>query len=62
MGRNGLYKKGVPTPDYLFGMHSAPVAVGYSMSVLGPGYAGTDQIDVTFRGIGGHGSSLHLAK
>lgn len=57
-----MYKKGVPVPDYLLGMHTAPVAVGYYMNASGERMAGADQLDVSFYGIGGHGSSPHLAK
>lgn len=57
-----MYKKGVPVPDYLLGMHTAPVAVGYYMNASGERMAGADQLDVTFYGIGGHGSSPHIAK
>ena len=59
---DGLYKKGVPEPDYLFGMHTAPLPTGTVNFEKGPRMAGTDQLDVTFHGIGGHGSSPHLAK
>jgi hippurate hydrolase len=56
-----MYKKGVPEPDYLLGMHTAPVAVGYYMNAHGYRMAGADQFDVTFFGKGGHGSSPHEA-
>jgi hippurate hydrolase len=59
---DGLYKKGVPEPDYLFGMHTAPLPTGKVNFEKGPRMAGTDQLDVTFHGVGGHGSSPHLAK
>jgi hippurate hydrolase len=62
MVSDGMYKRGVPIPDYLFGMHTAPVPVGYILCEGGPRFAGCDQIDVVFRGVGGHGSSPHLAK
>lgn len=57
-----MYTKGVPQPDYLFGMHTAPLPLGYIAAAEGMRTAGTDQIDVTFKGIGGHGSRPHLAK
>lgn len=56
-----MYKKGVPEPDYLLGMHTAPVAVGYYLNAPGPRMAGADQFDVTFHGVGGHGSTPHVA-
>jgi hippurate hydrolase len=59
---DGMYKKGVPKPDYLFGMHTAPLPTGMVNFQSGARMAGTDQLDVTFHGIGGHGSSPHLAK
>jgi amidohydrolase len=57
-----MYKKGVPVPDYLLGMHTAPVAVGYYLNAYGDRMAGADQLDVTFNGIGGHGSTPNVAK
>ena len=62
MVEDGMYQKGVPEPDYLFGMHTAPLPTGTVNFEKGPRMAGTDQLDVTFHGIGGHGSSPHLAK
>ncbi len=62
MVEDGLYAEGVPKPDYLLAMHTAPFATGVVLSQ--PGYinAGTDQLDVTFYGVGGHGSIPHVAK
>lgn len=57
-----MFKKGVPVPDALFGMHTAPVPVGNYVNASGDRMAGADQFDVTFRGIGGHGSSPQHAK
>lgn len=63
MVKDGLYSKyGIQEPDHLFGMHTAPVAVGLVAAASGVRMAGTDQIDVTFKGIGGHGSTPHLTK
>lgn len=56
-----IYKKGVPEPDFLLGMHTAPFEVGYYLNAAGSRMAGADQFDVTFYGIGGHGSSPNLA-
>jgi amidohydrolase len=56
-----MYKKGVPEPDYLLGMHTAPLPTGYYVNEAGPRMAGMDQFDVTFYGKGGHGSSPHEA-
>ena len=63
MVNDGLYKKyKIPEPDYLFGIHAAPVAVGIIAAATGVRMAGTDQFDVTFHGIGGHGSTPNLSK
>jgi hippurate hydrolase len=56
-----MYKKGVPEPDFLLGMHTAPAEVGYYLNLSGPRMAGANQFDVTFFGKGGHGSSPHEA-
>jgi hippurate hydrolase len=52
----------VPKPDYLVGLHTSPIATGTVKAKAGDLMAGTDQLDVTFHGVGGHGSSPHLAK
>ena len=52
-----MYKKGVPEPDYLLGMHTAPAPMGYYLNAAGFRMAGADQLDVTFYGIGGYGST-----
>lgn len=62
MVNDGMYKKGVPVPDYLYGMHTAPFPIGHMNVEPGDREAGTDQIDVVFHGIGGHGSSPELTK
>lgn len=62
MVRDGLYEKGVPKPDYLIGLHTTPAPTGIVTCTGGELNAGTDQLDVTFYGIGGHGSSPHLTK
>jgi hippurate hydrolase len=58
---DGLYKV-VPKPDFLIGMHTAPAPVGLVASCGGPMMSGTDQIDILFHGVGGHGSMPQLAK
>jgi amidohydrolase len=58
---DGLYKK-IPKPDYLIGLHTSPTPTGMVFFKSGDFSAGTDQLDVTFHGIGGHGSSPHLTK
>jgi hippurate hydrolase len=63
MVKDGLYTKHkIPEPDYLFGIHSMPIAVGMVAAASGVRMAGTDQFDVTFNGVGGHGSNPHLSK
>jgi len=63
MVEDGLYTRhGVPVPDFLLGMHSGPGPTGYIASAPGVQTAGSDPIDVVFKGVGGHGSSPHLAK
>lgn len=63
MVEDGLYTRhGVPVPDYLLGMHSAPGPTGLVASAPGTQTAGSDAIDVVFKGVGGHGSSPQLAK
>ena len=62
MIKDGLYDKGIPKPDYLFGMHTVPMAVGKIDNAPGDRMAGTDQLDVTFFGVGGHGASPEFTK
>lgn len=62
MVNDKMYERGVPLPDYLFGMHTKPLPVGVVENVAGTRMAGANQIDVTFYGIGGHGSTPHLTK
>jgi hippurate hydrolase len=57
-----LYERGVPFPDYLFGMHTWNLPLGTIDNGTGVRMAGSDQLDVTFYGIGGHGSSPENAK
>lgn len=60
---DGLYTRhGVPKPDYLIALHTTPIPTGLVLTKAGDFNAGTDQLDVTFKGIGGHGSSPHLTK
>jgi len=62
MVKDKLYERGVPVPDYLFGLHTWPIRVGTIENGFDERTAGSDQLDVTFYGIGGHGSSPQLAK
>lgn len=62
MVNDNMYEKGVPVPDYLLGMHTWPVAVGTVINGTGQRSAGSDQLDVIFHGVGGHGSAPDGAK
>ena len=60
---DGFYTKyKVPVPDYFVGIHTAPGPTGVIANVGGVRMAGTDQIDILFHGVGGHGSMPQLAK
>lgn len=60
---DGLYEEhGVPKPDNLVVLHTIANAVGRISLRDGILLAGTDQIDVTFHGVGGHGSTPQLAR
>jgi len=58
---DGLWTRGFPKPDFALGSHTAPAAVGMVSNTAGVRMAGVDQLDVEFRGIGGHGSAPELA-
>ncbi|CAN5299931.1 amidohydrolase [soil metagenome] len=57
-----MYERGVPIPDFVFGMHTIPLALGSIENVAGSRMAGADFFDITFHGVGGHGSAPQLAK
>ena len=60
---DGLYTKyNVPKPDYYLVQHTGPVPVGTITTTPGRVMTGTTHMDVTFHGIGGHGSSPQHAK
>lgn len=58
---DGLYDK-IPVADQYIGIHTAPGPVGMVMSAPGPLMAGSDQIDILFHGVGGHGSMPQMTK
>lgn len=60
MVEDGLWTRGFPKPDYAFGAHTAPGPVGFVANSPGVRMAGTDQLDVTFTGLGGHGSTPEM--
>ncbi|CAN1571886.1 AbgB Metal-dependent amidase/aminoacylase/carboxypeptidase [Flavobacteriaceae bacterium] len=59
---NEMYTKGVPVPDLLLGMHTGPAPVGVYLNRPGERMAGAVQLDVTFFGVGGHGSTPEQTK
>lgn len=60
MVEDKLWERGFPKPDYAFGTHTAPGPVGYIASSPGVRMAGVDQLDITFHGVGGHGSTPQM--
>lgn len=60
---DGLWKKyDIPKPDYALAMHSGPMLLGTLVGSSGVLMAGSEQIDVVFHGIGGHGSNPQYTK
>jgi hippurate hydrolase len=60
MVEDGLYsKQGVPEPDLLLVFHSAPISTGTFFSTVGRQLTLSTHLDITFHGVGGHGSSPH---
>ncbi len=60
MLKDGLLTRGFPKPDLGFGSHTAPGPVGAVSNSPGVRMAGTDQLDITFTGLGGHGSTPQM--
>jgi len=59
---DGLYTThAVPKPDYFLTFHTGPFPTGTVVLTGGRLNTGSDHIDVTFHGSGGHGSSPHHA-
>jgi amidohydrolase len=62
MVEGGLYDK-APEPDVLVASHVIPLyPAGAASAKAGRRMAGTDQMDVTIYGVGGHGSAPQFAK
>ena len=62
MLRAGLYTK-FPNPDYVLALHDTPaVPAGKVAWHEGPILAGSDAVDITVRGFGGHGAAPQLTK
>jgi amidohydrolase len=60
--RAGLYEK-FPKPDYVLALHDSPVLpAGEVAWHEGPMLAGSDSLDITIRGYGGHGAAPHMTK
>lgn len=57
-----IYNKGIPVPDIMFGLHTWPIPVGTINNGQDVRFAGSDQLDVTFYGVGGHGSQPEVTK
>lgn len=62
MSADPLYKQKVPVMDYLFALHSWPIEIGKIINGYGVRNSGSDQLDVTFHGVGGHGSTPELTR
>ncbi len=59
---DGLYDT-IPQPDIIISAHTIPLIPAGVMAIReGRRMAGTDQIDVLIRGVGGHGSTPHATK
>jgi hippurate hydrolase len=58
----GLYRK-FPQPDFALALHdNATIAAGHVGTVEGYLYANVDSVDITVRGLGGHGAYPHTTK
>ena len=57
---DGVLKRGFPKPDFGLSSHTAPGPVGYVSNSAGVRMAGMDQLDISFTGVGGHGSAPEL--
>ena len=63
MVADGLFTRhGIPEPDYYLAQHSMPFPTGTIITSPNTLMAGTEQLEVTFHGVGGHGSAPHYAK
>jgi hippurate hydrolase len=60
--KDGLYTRW-PKPDYVLGLHDdSEIPVGQIGVTEGYCYANVDSVDVTVRGVGGHGAYPHKTK
>lgn len=60
MVKDGIHERGFPKADFALGSHTAPGPVGYVSNSAGVRMAGVDQLDITFTGVGGHGSTPQM--
>lgn len=61
MVKDGLYPK-IPEPSVVFASHTNPVWPAGSVGLgIGRRMAGADQLTVTIKGVGGHGSTPHAS-
>jgi len=62
MLEDGLYSR-FPAPDYALALHASPTVEAGKVGYF-PGYAlaNVDSVDITIRGIGGHGAYPHTTK
>jgi amidohydrolase len=58
---DGLYAR-FPRPDFVLALHSSPLEAGKVGYTAGYTSAGSSSVDITIRGIGGHGANPDLAK
>ena len=60
--RDGLYTK-FPKPDFALGFHDSPqMQTGHIGVTEGYTYAAVDSVNITVRGVGGHGAYPHKTK
>lgn len=60
MVKDSIWARGFPRPDFALGSHTAPGPIGFVSNSAGVRMAGVDQLDVTFTGVGGHGSTPQM--
>ncbi len=59
---DGLYAK-FPRPDQVIALHvGGDLAAGTIATLEGPSYANVDSLDITVRGLGGHGARPHSTR
>jgi hippurate hydrolase len=61
MINDGLYMR-FPRPDYLLALHAAPIVAGTVGYASGYFTASSDYVDITIRGVGGHGARPETTK